>query len=200
MFNMSKRTEYYEQESVLPPNDSSVLMPVTTAVGLLNTQKNGLGSSIVIRAVCGCLNRNVESRILFGIKDTRAVAGILLDRVQRDEARLAWDQITSEKIFPRITHKYAAIYFVPVVTFNTLKRLDDTFVVEIYLKPLKDVLYSLRDGGRCILRDEDSEFELSSENVRLLGIRRKMKAYSGTIHGLLADIAKLKNNNEENGF
>uniref|UniRef100_T1IKG1 Schlafen AlbA-2 domain-containing protein n=1 Tax=Strigamia maritima TaxID=126957 RepID=T1IKG1_STRMM len=195
MFNSSTTPEHYVKDSVLALNDSSVLMPaVTSATHLLNTSKNGLGSPIVIQAVCATLNINTESRICFGFTDERVVSGIILDREQRDKARLAWDHSTSE-IFPRLTHKQAAIYFAPIVTTKTLKRIHDTFIVEIHLKPLTDVLYSLKKGERCFLRNGNSNFEMRTANVRHLAIHRKMMAHSGTIQGLLADIAKLKEDN-----
>lgn len=190
--SINDETSYYIQGMPVNINNDQC-NEIWTVTQIRDIKKNKLSELI-----CGLLNTGRGGSIFAGIdRATSAVRGIKVDRETRDGFRIGLDHLVVDNLVPVLMHSQFSVCYAPVVELeghedpDTRKIVQDTYVVEMLVKPSQGTVYT-PDDGEFYLRVGGLNRCLTTQEVRKLALEQTAMKYIAEMDSLKAEINTLK--------
>lgn len=162
---------------------------------------NSVSTRPVARSLCAFLNSDKCGTVYLGIRKDGVVAGLRIDRKQRDQLRLGVDECM-DRFNPSVKHHCYQVDFVPVVRNqgsdrpSSRKQVEDRFVVEIKILSCPGQIYTT-NHGKCYFRQKSRNEELTTQEVRERTIKEQQNLYNSEVHRLRMELEDMKKQLQE---
>ncbi|RMX48072.1 hypothetical protein pdam_00002622 [Pocillopora damicornis] len=146
------------------------------------TNVNNVSIKPVTRSLCAFLNSGKCGTVYLGIHKDGIVAGLKINKKQRDQLRLSVDDIM-DRFHPSVKHHSYQVDFVPVVRQRGSEKLssrvqaEDRFVVEIKIVNCPGLTYTT-PNGKCFFRQKNRNEEYTTQEVRERTIKEQEDLYN----------------------
>lgn len=162
---------------------------------------NNVSTRQVARSLCAFLNSDKCGTVYLGIRKDGVIAGLKIDRKQRDQLRLGVDECM-DRFNPSVKHHCYQVDFVPVVRNqgsdrpSSRKQVEDRFVVEIRIVSCTGQIYTT-NHGKCYFRQKGRNEELTTQEVRERTIKEQENLYNSEMHRLRMELEDMKKQLQE---
>ncbi|KAG8229729.1 hypothetical protein J437_LFUL007904 [Ladona fulva] len=105
--------------------------------------------------VCSFLNNGMGGTIFYGINANGIVEGMKLNRLERDTFRKGIDRMMGRSIYPEVRPSCYDVSFIPVMRSGgkiLALSAHRTWVIEIQIKALPHVVYTMASNHKCYVR------------------------------------------------
>lgn len=169
------------------------------------TNINNVSIRPVARSLCAFLNSDRCGTVYLGIRKDGIVAGLRINRKQRDQLRLGVDDIM-DRVHPSVKHHSYQVDFVPVVRQRGSDRpssraqVEDRFVVEIKIVNCPGLIYTT-PSGKCFFRQKNRNEEFTTQEVRERTIKEQEDLFNSEMQSLRMELEEMKRKlNEKAGL
>ncbi|CAH3151004.1 unnamed protein product [Pocillopora meandrina] len=160
------------------------------------TNVNNVSIKPVTRSLCAFLNSGKCGTVYLGIRKDGIVAGLKINKKQRDQLRLGVDDIM-DHFHPSVKHHSYQVDFVPVVRQRGSEKLssrvqvEDRFVVEIKIVNCPGLTYTT-PNGKCFFRQKNRNEEYTTQEVRERTIKEQEDLYNSEMQSLRMELDEMK--------
>ncbi|PFX15541.1 Adenylate cyclase type 6 [Stylophora pistillata] len=160
------------------------------------TNINNVSIRPVARSLCAFLNSDRCGTVYLGIRKDGIVAGLRINRKQRDQLRLGVDDIM-DRVHPSVKHHSYQVDFVPVVRQRGSDRpssraqVEDRFVVEIKIVNCPGLIYTT-PTGKCFFRQKNRNEEFTTQEVRERTIKEQEDLFNSEMQSLRMELEEMK--------
>jgi len=155
---------------------------------------NNVSTRPVARSLCAFLNSDKCGAVYLGIRKDGVVAGLKIDRKQRDILRLGVDECM-DRFKPPVKHHCYQVDFVPVMkgsdSPSSRKQVEDRFVVEIKIVSCPGQIYTT-NCGKCYFRQKSRNEEFTTQEVREKTIKEQENLYNSEMLRLRMELEDMK--------
>ncbi|XP_078381950.1 uncharacterized protein LOC144664652 isoform X2 [Oculina patagonica] len=156
---------------------------------------NSVSTRPIARSLCAYLNSGKCGTVYLGIRRDGVVAGLRIDRHQRDQLRLGVDDVM-DRFNPPVKHHSYEVDFVPVVrrqgsdSPSSRIQVEDRFVVEIKIVNCPGLTYTT--SGKCYFRQKSRNEEYTTQEVREKTIKEQENLYNSEMQSLRMELEEMK--------
>ncbi|KAJ7361741.1 hypothetical protein OS493_014381 [Desmophyllum pertusum] len=160
------------------------------------TNIHNVSTRPVARSLCAFLNSGKCGTVYLGIRKDGIVAGLKIDRKQRDQLRLGVDECM-DRFHPSVKHNSYQVDFVPVVrrqgsdSPSSRIQVEDRFVVEIKIVTCPGLTYTTKEG-KCFFRQKSRNEEYTTQEVRERTVKEQENMYNSEMHSLRLELEHMK--------